>query len=172
MEGSGTNVIRHTREKLLSLRVCSLHDLCLKALEDSVVVNNTKMQKHICLINVGLYRMGTSTLAAAARHIGITVDNSFPELGKEDMSGMLKNPHDAVNKWYTEGDGQSELIEKCIKNELIEDGWIALLPFLDVSFLDDFQERARIHGVEIRFIATKRDMEDIVQSELHHWVRE
>ena len=85
---------------------------------------------------------------------------------------MLKNPRDAVNKWYTEGGGKSELIEKCIKNGLIEDGWIALLPFLDVSILDDFQERAQIHGVEIVFIATKRDTEDIVQSELHHWVRE
>ncbi len=51
-------------------------------------------------------------------------------------------------------------------NSLICDGWILLLPFLPV----EVKRQAKTWNVEIKFVATSRDVEGTVNSELQHWV--
>lgn len=55
-------------------------------------------------------------------------------------------------------------------NALICDGWIALLIFLPHDELAAFSVQAGANKA-IQLVVTTRDIESIVKSELHHWVR-
>ncbi|KAL3827156.1 hypothetical protein ACHAXA_006711 [Cyclostephanos tholiformis] len=82
---------------------------------------------------------------------------------------ILKNPGGAIQEWASSG-GIDEVVHLARNHNLICDGWISLLPFLPVSELKEVKRRAKTWNVEIKFVATSRDVEDTVNSELHHWV--
>jgi glycosyltransferase involved in cell wall biosynthesis len=126
--------------------------------------------KRTCILNVGLYRSGTTTIAEAASELGLKSDRAFPELSTEELQEILCDPVKAIRRWKCDG-GFEKLIERAEKYDLICDGWVALLPFLNDNELEELKEASAASGVKLIFIATKRDVEGTVISELHHWVR-
>jgi hypothetical protein len=129
------------------------------------------VNRHVCVVNLGLYQTGTTRFATAAELLGLAVDRAFPELNKNSLAEMLKSLEAAVRKWFHTEGGGDELLEKSRKNVLIKDGWIALLAFLSPSILLDLQDRTREVGVDIQFVVLVRmNTKAIVISELHHWV--
>ena len=122
-------------------------------------------------MNVGLYRSGTTTLAEAASELGYKVYRRFPDLTSNQLKRILQNPTEAVQEWWSsEEGGISEFIDLTSKYHFICDGWIALLPFLPISALKELDQEARKSNIHLRFVATSRNIEETVKSELQHWV--
>lgn len=124
---------------------------------------------HACIVNVGLFRTGTTTLATAATHAGWSCYRWFPNLSTEDFKRFLGEPELIVVRWASSG-GLTELVELGLEYDLICDGWCALLPFLPLPDLDRLKQMALKRGISLTFVATTRSIEEIVKSELHHWV--
>lgn len=124
----------------------------------------------ICILNVGLYRTGSCTLANAADKVGFKVFRTFPTLSSETLKLMLLDPSVAVQTWWLQ-EGKDALRDWLTGGyNFICDGWIALLPFLSDHELLALLSFAEEHGVRIVFVATQRDKQALVQSELQHWV--
>lgn len=49
-------------------------------------------------------------------------------------------------------------------------GWVALLPFLKRSALEEIELQARKASIQIKFVSTSRSVDETVKSELQHWV--
>lgn len=129
--------------------------------------DKTKMQ--LCIVNVGLYRSGTTTLAKAATNLGLRAYREFPDLSPEEMKALLLEPETALMNWFEKNDGLQEIIRNAMNYDLICDGWIALLPFLEASAIERLKHAAFCTGVHLQFVATERNIEETVQSELQHW---
>ena len=125
--------------------------------------------EHTCIVNVGIFRSGTTTLAEAAAQLGYKIYRGFPNLSPVLHKEILENPEVALQKWASSG-GIDELVHLACNHNLICDGWIALLPFLPVSDLREVKRRVKLRNTEMHFVATSRDVEDTVKSELQHWV--
>jgi glycosyltransferase involved in cell wall biosynthesis len=123
-----------------------------------------------CFVNLGLYRSGITTLAQAANDLNLHVSQSFPLLDSNTHQKLLEEPRAGVHEWYNSS-GQKELLKLIQNNNLICDGWVPLLAFLDNEVLESLQQMAFERDVEVFFFATTRDVEESVHSELHHWVR-
>lgn len=83
---------------------------------------------------------------------------------------MLLDPSVAVQTWWLQ-EGKDALRDWLTGGyNFICDGWIALLPFLSDHELLALLSFAEEHGVRIVFVATQRDKQALVQSELQHWV--
>lgn len=126
--------------------------------------------EHSCVVNLGLYRSGTTTLSKAADRVGLRPYRTFPDLSHEEQKEILQNPRKAVSEWYETKEGKAEIIRLASKNDLLCDGWFALLPFLGPSVLNDLKREAAKSGIDLKFLATSRDVESTVTSELQHWV--
>ncbi len=124
---------------------------------------------HTCIVNIGIFRSGTTSLVEAAAQLGYKTYRCFPNLHPGQLKSILQSPEDAVHKWASSG-GIDEVVHLACSHDLICDGWIALLPFLTVSDLTEVKLRAKMMNVEINFVAASRDVEETVMSELHHWV--
>jgi glycosyltransferase involved in cell wall biosynthesis len=122
---------------------------------------------HVCIVNVGLFRSGTTTLAKAANILGLKVCRKSPHLSEIQYKLLLQEPERVVLDWYVKG-GVKEIIQLVSEFDLICDGWIALLPFLPPSTLERCRIDAQQAGVEFKFVASIRAIvETTVQSELH-----
>lgn len=117
-----------------------------------------------------IYRSGTSTLAEAARSLGLEVHREFPKLTSEQFKRILLNPKKAIDGWFEEDSGAEKVIALAGKHGLICDGLIALLPFLSPDKLNDLKNDAKKENVHLEFVVSSRDIKDLVQSELQHWV--
>lgn len=126
-----------------------------------------------CVVNLGLYRTGTSTLAAAvSRCLDCSVHRSFPDdLRAEQLRGMLVEPETTVREWWSDNQGEEQFMELVKSNGVVCDGWIALMVFLTHAELEAVVRASdNRHGISVQFVVTTRDVEATVKSELHHWV--
>ena len=124
---------------------------------------------HRCIVNVGLFRSGTTTLSKAASKLGYMICDVFPDLSSDQHKKILHNPVDAVQEWASTG-GIEEVVDLVTNHDLICDGWVALLPFLSLSDMREIEKRANESKVDVKFVATSRNIEGTVKSELQHWV--
>jgi len=103
----------------------------------------------LCIINVGLYRTGSATLAKAAAEAGFSISREFPVLTERRLKMMLLEPEQGVLEWWSEKGGEEELykrIESTSANEnkcsFIGDGYISFLPLLPKTKIDDLRDFA------------------------------
>lgn len=130
--------------------------------------SKAKNKHHICFVNIGLYRSGTTTLAEAAKRLGMNVHRKYPILSPEYHLSLIENPQQIVLEWYSK-EGLKELVHVVSHNDFVCDGWFALLPLLPEIEFDRFKKEAMLLGTHVVFIATKRDIIPAVISELQHW---
>lgn len=128
----------------------------------------SRSQQHVCIVNVGTFRTGTTTLVEAAKSLGLKTYRKFPELSQDQHKGFLQKPEKLVLDWFLCG-GMKELLGLASRYDLICDGWMTLLPFLPPSVLESLKQEAQESGVLLNFLATTRDVESTVRSELQHW---
>ena len=131
--------------------------------------DNDKRKQHVCIVNVGLYRSGTTTLIEAARRLGMNVFREFPVLSSKQQYSFLENPEKIVTEWYSR-EGLKLLLSIVAENQIICDGYFSLLPFLPQEQFDTLEEKAKLCGIHIKFVATMRDVHHTVISELQHWI--
>ena len=123
------------------------------------------------VLNVGLYRSGSTSLATAAAIGGWRVYREFPSLSKQTLRHILLDPTVAVKEWWS-SNGKHEMLDLVKTYDLVGDGFVSLFPFLPVDEIQSFVKNAMREGIKIIFVATQRGLEQTVLSELHHWVRE
>ena len=133
-----------------------------------VDLQKSSRRKHVCIVNIGIFRSGTTTLFEAAKSLGLKVCRKFPELSPNQYKDFLLRPEKLVLDWLA-SDGRKEVISLATQYDLICDGWIALLPFLPPSILNSLKQEAANLGVSLKFVATTRDVESVTRSELQHW---
>ncbi len=126
---------------------------------------------HLCIVNLGLWRTGSTTLATAASSIGMKVYRDFPERQSETLKGLLLTPEETVSAIVT-SDGIDKLVDLFEKNAFVGDGWLPLFILLPDEKIQQILAEASKRNIEVVFVATTRDMESNVRSELHHWVRQ
>jgi glycosyltransferase involved in cell wall biosynthesis len=126
--------------------------------------------RHVCVVNLGLWRTGSTTLATTASIILMTVYRIFPELQSETLKGMLLTPEETVTAIVT-SDGIDKLVKLFEDYDFVGDGLLPLLILLPDEKIQQILAEASKRKIELVFVATTRDMESNVQSELHHWVR-
>ena len=127
------------------------------------------VQERKVIVNVGLYRSGTTTLLESAINLGGKGYQKFPELSQQhEYKAILQNPQDIVLEWWLKG-GVKEIIDLATIYDIICDGWISLLPFLPPKELQDLKAKAKVSGINLIFVATQRHVEGTVLSELQHW---
>ena len=122
--------------------------------------------RHACVVNVGLFRSGTTSLTKAAERLdpNLKAYREFPDdLSQNELKEFLQNPEKAVSDWYRKN-GKAEIIRLASENDFVCDGWFALLPFLGTTLLEQLKQEAADVGVELKFIATIRDVESTVAS--------
>jgi glycosyltransferase involved in cell wall biosynthesis len=126
-----------------------------------------------CVVNLGLYRTGTTTLSEVVRHcLGGTVYRDFPQIRKkEELRGILIEPAATVRTWWYQCHGREIFVELVKSHNCICDGWTSLLVFLPLEELQAVKDAARSFGKSVVFVGTTREEDAIVVSELHHWVR-
>ncbi|KAL7581040.1 hypothetical protein ACA910_005845 [Epithemia clementina (nom. ined.)] len=127
--------------------------------------------RKVCILNIGLYRTGSTTFASAAAKCGLGVFREFPKEAPETLQKILVDPTQAVQSWWY-CKGKHELFALVQSFDLVGDGYVSLLCFLPGSEILSFVESAGKEGIKIVFVATQRSVENLVESELHHWVRE
>ncbi|GKY97878.1 hypothetical protein MPSEU_000745800 [Mayamaea pseudoterrestris] len=126
---------------------------------------------HHCVLNVGHYRTGSATLAKAAKIAGYRVHRAFFQtLDPSSHKLLLLDPEKAVWKWWTEQDGRSELSKLIESNDFVCDGYVPWLLLLPERIVSSFCQEMTAKGISLSFIATTRQLETLVVSELHHWV--
>ena len=123
------------------------------------------------IVNLGLYRSGSTTLAEASRGLNLRAYRQFPELDTMTLKGMLLDPVKSVLCWW-ENEGRSEIFAHFEAYDVLCDGWYALMAFLPLEVLLRVQTAAKAMGFDVIFVCTQREhVEETVMSELHHWVR-
>ncbi len=65
--------------------------------------------EHTCIVNVGIFRSGTTTLAEAAAQLGYKIYRRFPNLSPVLHKEILENPEIVLQKWASSG-GIDELV--------------------------------------------------------------
>ncbi|CAN8065363.1 unnamed protein product [Agarophyton chilense] len=123
-----------------------------------------------CTINLGFYGTGTSTLSLGFQNFGFHVHRDRLPLSEESLRGGLICPEFMIKKWWCEEHGSNYVLDLMKKYDFIFDGWIPLLMFLSNEELFRFKSRALSEGIKLNYIATNRNVDAYVRSELHHWV--
>ena len=133
-----------------------------------------------CIVNLGLYKTGTTMLAKTAESLGLRVysrfpsldtaqDTDFPSISQSVLKDILLDPQRAINEVVG---NHVEAFVNCLLNyDFVCDGWFALLPLAAPSTFQQVKNAASNRGIQLTFIVTERDLESYLQSELHHWVR-
>lgn len=130
-------------------------------------MQSDKMKKHCCIVNVGLFKTGTTTLSEIMRDLGLRVFKDFDPSCADVHRGMLFNPAQEVeNKIVNDPD----YFMQCITHDFVSDGWFALLPLSSLA-VKRFAEIAHQANVQLIFVVTERELNSYIKSELHHWVR-
>jgi glycosyltransferase involved in cell wall biosynthesis len=125
---------------------------------------------HVCIVNIGLYRSGTTTLATAFEALGLESHRAFSAVPETKLKDALHDPETAVEQWMSAG-GTKELMMIAAENDIIYDGWLSLLPFLPDDRLHRLVADAEQSGICLIFVGTQREVDATVVSELHHWVK-
>jgi hypothetical protein len=120
---------------------------------------------HVCVVNLGLWRTGSTTLATAACSIGMKVYRDF-----QTLKGMLLTPEETATAMVT-SDGIDKVVDLFKKYDFVGDGWLPLFILLPDEKILQILAEASKRNIELVFVATTRDMESNIQSELHHWVQ-
>lgn len=106
-------------------------------------------------------------MAEAAKYLGGSVSRIC-----DAQKDQLLDPGRAVYTWWTNKGGKDSFLNLVKRHDIICDGWISLLVFLGPEILKDIQDEVkRSVGRDLAFVATERETEATVQSELHHWIR-
>lgn len=58
-------------------------------------------KEHTCVVNIGLYRSGTTTLAQAFTKLELKAYRHFPSLPPHHLKKILQEPQAAVQEWYS-----------------------------------------------------------------------
>ena len=158
----------HNFEKKLFVSALQLQIIWISKMK-AVLGKQTMETERICIINVGLFRSGTTFLAEGAKELGLQASDVFPPLSDDDFNGFLHKPKKLVRDWYSTN-GLKKILDIILKNDIICDGWFALLPFLPSSELEIIKQKALENRIKVEFVATSRDVKCAVTSELQHWV--
>jgi glycosyltransferase involved in cell wall biosynthesis len=126
---------------------------------------------HTCIVNLGLYRTGTTTLGKAFRSLGFKVYREWPVLSEEQIKCFLTDPKGIVQEWWVDRGGSHFVLELINTHHLVCDGWFPLLVFLPPAEFERLRQLALKAGTCLRFVVTTRETGAIVSSELHHWIR-
>ena len=135
-----------------------------------------------CIVNLGLYKSGTTTLAKAAQLLGMNVYDKFPLIctSHDDSESFTSVTQDTLKKILFD---PKKAIDDCIKKYLdafidffhnydfVSDGWFSLLPIASPTAFTCIKDEARNRGIQLIFVSTLRELEAYLHSELHHWVR-
>jgi glycosyltransferase involved in cell wall biosynthesis len=131
-----------------------------------------------CIVNLGLFKTGTTALTKTAESLGLRVysefpsihqDTEFPSIAQDVLKEILLDPEKAIHDFVM---NHVETFVDCIvKYDFVCDGWFALLPLAPLNIFQKIKDAASKRGTQITFVATQRDEESYLQSELHHWVR-
>eukprot|EP00577_Skeletonema_sp_RCC1716_P026569 CAMPEP_0113427614 /NCGR_PEP_ID=MMETSP0013_2-20120614/31403_1 /TAXON_ID=2843 ORGANISM="Skeletonema costatum, Strain 1716" /NCGR_SAMPLE_ID=MMETSP0013_2 /ASSEMBLY_ACC=CAM_ASM_000158 /LENGTH=196 /DNA_ID=CAMNT_0000316067 /DNA_START=1103 /DNA_END=1690 /DNA_ORIENTATION=- /assembly_acc=CAM_ASM_000158 len=121
-------------------------------------------REHTCVVNIGLY-----SLAEAFSKLDLKAYSHFPSLPPDHLKKILQDPQAAVQDWYSTV-GLNEILKLVSEHAYICDGWVALLPFLNRSALEEIELQARAASIQIKFVSTSRSVDETVKSELQHWV--
>lgn len=129
-----------------------------------------------CVLNLGLYRTGSTTFATASEKFGWKVDRTFPHQGlnEKTLRQFLVEPKVVIHQWWFHQNGKEHLMKRISdeKNDLLGDGYIPLLCFLPSKEIINFVKEVKSkYDIDIIFLATTRNVNDLILSELHHWVR-
>jgi len=91
-------------------------------IESTPLVNGKgNRTEHICVVNVGLYRSGTTTLAEAFTKLGLKAYHHFPSLPPHHLKKVLQDPQAAVQEWYSTV-GLKEILKLVSEHAYICDG--------------------------------------------------
>jgi hypothetical protein len=126
---------------------------------------------HTCIVNLGLYRTGNTTLGEAFRSLGFEVYRERPVLSQEQIKCFLTDPKGLVQEWWVDRGGIHFVLGLINTHHLVCDGWFPLLVFLPPAEFEILRQLALEAGTCLRFVVTTRETGDIVSSELHHWIR-
>lgn len=155
-------------DKLLTCKVTIyMYESVLPAIPKKM--NEINQNSHSCIVNLGLFRSGTTTLVEAAKVLGLMTFREFPKLTTNEHKQFLINPKRIVHKWWEKG-GREEAITLIRNYNLICDGWITLLAFLPPNTLWTLQEELKHDNIHVHFVMTLRMTEDTVVSKLQHWI--
>ncbi len=122
-----------------------------------------------CIVNLGLYRTGTTTLAEAARHLQFNVYRQFPLLPCNTLKVFLSESLDEIDKLLNAQ--MDHLVDIVSTNDFVCDGFFPLFALASPKYIELFKIKAKERGVHLTFIATQRiDFDSYLRSELHHWV--
>jgi glycosyltransferase involved in cell wall biosynthesis len=128
-------------------------------------------RKRHCIINLGLYRTGSTTLADALSSLGLSVDRNFPaNLSPEQLRRLLVEPCKAVHDWWLKENGEWHVLTRLETNEYLGDGWMPLLAFLPPEELESLVQECMRRNDGLQFVVTTRCLPSLIHSELHHWV--
>jgi glycosyltransferase involved in cell wall biosynthesis len=132
----------------------------------------TNMQcKRKCIINLGLYRTGSTTLANALSSLGLSINRHFPDnLSAERLRGFLLDPSAEVHDWWFNDNGKQYVLSNLEAYELLGDGWMPLLVFLPPAELESLTWECARRNYSLQFFVTTRCLQSLIESELHHWV--
>lgn len=136
--------------------------------------NRTQQEQsstHHCIVNLGLFRTGTTTLARAAEELGLTVFRAFPHINDELHREFILNPEKRIRKWWQEENGSNSFLETIAQYNMVCDGWAGLLILLPREELINVYFEALSRNIKLCFVATTRPTDSMIASELHHWVR-
>ncbi len=134
-------------------------------------MNDSNQQtSHTCIVNLGLFRSGTTTLVEAAKALGLKTFREFPKLTCDEYKQLLIDPKRLVQEWWDTKGGREVVVMLIRNNHLICDGWIAILALLPHEELWSLQRELRRDGIVVHYIATTRNVDATVKSELQHWV--
>ena len=131
-----------------------------------------------CIVNLGLFKTGTTTLAKTAESLGLRVynefpsihqDTEFPSIPQDVLKEILFDPEKAIHDFVV--NHVDTFVDRLLKYDFVCDGWFALLPLAPLETFQKVKNAASKRGIQITFVATERDEESYLQSELHHWVR-
>lgn len=162
----GTSCVSSLRKHILLLT--TLHTQPMQS-EMMTTLQSGKCN-HVCIVNLGLFRSGTTTLAEASKKLDLRPHRSYYDVPEEKLKEILCNPKAAVQQWMQK-DGRQYLIDHVKIYDLICDGFVSLLPLLSDDSLRMLKTRAEEAGVRLVFVATKRDIDSTILSELHHWIK-
>ena len=123
-----------------------------------------------CIINIGLYRTGTTTLAEAAKLLGFKVYREFQALPPHILQLFLSGTTEEIDKILLKK--IDELLDIVNDHDLVCDGWFPLLALASTNCLEVFKTKAEEKGINIILVSSGRiDFDSYLRSELHHWVR-
>jgi glycosyltransferase involved in cell wall biosynthesis len=128
-------------------------------------------QTNFCILNVGLYRTGSATLAKAAEIVGFKVHQAdLDALDASALRMLLLDPQKAIWKWWTDGRGKDALVQLIMSFDFVCGGYIPWLPLLPIGAFDSFCNEMKDNGITIFLVDTKREPSSRLKSELHQWV--